>query len=79
MIPQAEIFYTRAREQEEPFPWDHLDVGVTRRFLWREWEKSQAGKTTASCYDACSACGNERYRTGVCPGGDVFLRRAGHE
>ncbi len=61
--------YTRERDLDEAFPWDHLDLGVTRRFLAKEWLESKAGRTTPSCYDGCSACGSQRYRTGVCPGG----------
>jgi radical SAM family uncharacterized protein len=34
-------FYTsRAREPEETFPWDHLDVGVRKAGLLREWERA---------------------------------------
>lgn len=69
-LPGGGAFYLKAREEQENFPWDHLDLGVTKAFLWREWKKSQEGKTTPSCYDGCSACGNERYRTGVCPGSE---------
>ncbi len=62
-------FYTRERSEAEVFPWDHLQVGLDKSFLLREWEKSREGSVTASCYDLCSACGCQVYRTGVCPGG----------
>lgn len=32
-------FYAhRVREREEVFPWDHLDLGITRSVLWRGYE-----------------------------------------
>lgn len=71
LIPGGASFYTRARPLEEIFPWDHLDVGVTREFLRGEWEKSGRGETTPSCYDRCSACGCQDYGAGLCPGGGI--------
>jgi radical SAM family uncharacterized protein len=59
-------FYTgRERSPEETPPWQHIDAGATKRFLWREYEKALAGKLTADCrMGECSACG-------VCPALDV--------
>lgn len=35
-------FYTsRERGAGERFPWDHLDVGVKKAALWREWERAR--------------------------------------
>ncbi len=73
-IPGGAGFYTRQRPLDEPFPWDHMDLGVTRDFLRREWENSLEATTTPSCYDACSACGCQSYRAGVCPGGSLHDR-----
>ena len=34
-------FYTvRERSEEEVFPWDFIDIGVTKKFLLREWKKA---------------------------------------
>ena len=34
-------FYAhRERNYEEVFPWDHIDVGVSKKFLIRENEKA---------------------------------------
>jgi len=34
-------FYTRrARDASETFPWDHLEVGVKKAGLLREWERA---------------------------------------
>ncbi|NLA95746.1 MAG: TIGR03960 family B12-binding radical SAM protein, partial [Clostridiaceae bacterium] len=69
LIPGGASFYTRGRPPEEIFPWDHLDVGVTKEFLRGEWEKSGRGEATPSCYDRCSVCGCQDYQAGLCPGG----------
>lgn len=65
-IPEGIDFYTRERPDDECFPWDHIDMGVDRAFLRREWERSLAGVTTPACFERCSACGCQTYRTGVC-------------
>lgn len=46
-------------------PWDHLDAGVTKAFLLREWEKAQRGETTQDCRKGCVGCGMNRYE-GAC-------------
>ncbi len=52
------FFTTRPREKGEALPWDHIDCGVKKRFLWEEREKAYAEVTTASCQDGdCTACG----------------------
>lgn len=73
-IPGGADFYNRQRPLDEIFPWDHMDLGVTREFLRQEWDKAQEAATTPSCYDRCSACGCQSYRAGVCPGGDFHDR-----
>lgn len=47
----------RQHPQDEVFPWDIVDVGVSRDFLWREWERYKEGVATAKCPpDGCAAC-----------------------
>lgn len=37
------VYLDRDRGPDEPFPWEALlDVGVSRRILWREWERYKA-------------------------------------
>jgi len=50
-------WYLRAREKEETLPWEHLDYGVTKAFLWRERERAYAGQTTPHCREKCAGCG----------------------
>lgn len=63
-------FYTaRVRSDEEIFPWDFLDCGVSREFLLREWHKAQQECTTPNCRMQCQGCGASRFGTGVCTEG----------
>ncbi|MCI0394603.1 MAG: TIGR03960 family B12-binding radical SAM protein [Chloroflexi bacterium] len=51
-------FYThRRRPVDELFPWEHIDVAVTRRFLTQDYLMSQRGETRIDCRDQCFACG----------------------
>ncbi|MBO5386716.1 MAG: TIGR03960 family B12-binding radical SAM protein, partial [Lachnospiraceae bacterium] len=60
-------FYTaREREITEVLPWDHLDAGVTKKFLINEWEKAKNETVTPNCRMNCSGCGSAIYGGGVC-------------
>lgn len=60
-------FYTcRVRDESEILPWDFIDVGVTKKFLWREWQNAQAASVTKNCRQGCSGCGAKTYGGGVC-------------
>ena len=59
-------FYLRERDLEEVLPWDHIDVGVTKEFFKREFEKSQKAQTTPNCREKCAGCGANCFGTGVC-------------
>lgn len=60
-------FYTqRERKEDERFPWDFIDIGVTRSFLWREWKRAQEGVVTPNCRESCSGCGAAGFGGGVC-------------
>ena len=61
------LFYTtRERKKEECFPWDFIDSGVTKSFLYREWERAMAGTVSPNCRLKCQGCGAGRYESGVC-------------
>jgi radical SAM superfamily enzyme YgiQ (UPF0313 family) len=50
-------FLDRERPEAEVFPWDIIDNGVTRDYLWREWQRYQACTVTAKCPPAgCAVC-----------------------
>lgn len=60
-------FYTgRTLEYDEILPWDFIDAGVTKEFLWREYIQSQKETVTPNCRMQCSGCGCRVYEGGVC-------------
>ncbi len=61
----------RTRDQDETFPWEVVDTGVDRSFLWREWTRylqalpspacpAGSGPGSRTC-DQCRACGLDRF------------------
>ncbi|MBQ4316779.1 MAG: TIGR03960 family B12-binding radical SAM protein [Clostridia bacterium] len=56
---------------DEILPWDFIDIGVTKKFMKREYEKSQNAETTPDCRTKCSGCGASSLCNGkcVCDGG----------
>lgn len=60
-------FYTlRERAEDELFPWDFIDIGVTRKFLRAEWERAMRCEVTLNCKSRCSGCGASIFGGGVC-------------
>ena len=60
-------YTTRERDRDEVLPWDHLDVGVDRDWLWEDWQDSLAEVSVPDCrWEGCSDCG-------VCPGLGVAI------
>ena len=49
------LYRTRARE--EPLPWDFVNMGFSKEFLWRERERALKGLTTPDCREVCTGCG----------------------
>ncbi len=61
------MFYVkRERSKDEILPWDMIDCGVNKEFLWREWEKSQKAEISLNCRQACMGCGGAAYGVGIC-------------
>ena len=66
-------FTTREREYEEVLPWDHLDAGLDRDWLWEDWQDSQDEISVEDCrWTPCFDCG-------VCPemGTDIQIGPTG--
>ncbi|MDD6492766.1 MAG: TIGR03960 family B12-binding radical SAM protein [Firmicutes bacterium] len=61
-----DFYTTRERRDDEIFPWDFLDCGVTKEFLLREWHRAKQETVTPNCRMQCNGCGAARYGTGVC-------------
>ena len=49
-----DFYNTRERSEDEIFPWDILDCGVSKDFLLREWKNAQKEMVTANCRKQCS-------------------------
>jgi len=51
-------FYSkRERSPEEILPWDHINAGVRKTVLLKDYEWSKAGKVRPDCRQTCYACG----------------------
>ncbi len=64
---EPDFYATRKRELDEALPWDHIDVGITKKYLRSEYKKSLKGELTRDCRTACTGCGiNLLQEGGVC-------------
>ncbi len=61
-----EFYLRRERAEDELFPWDFIDIGVTKKFLLDEYHNSQAETVTPNCRRQCSGCGAAKFQCGVC-------------
>lgn len=61
-------FYIRDEiPYEELLPWDHIDCGVSKRFLIRENERAKKAELTSDCRQGCNACEvNVEIARGLC-------------
>ncbi len=60
---ELSFYARREHSRDELLPWAHIDVGLTTAFLEREYQRAMVGKETPGCrYEACSACGLERWQ-----------------
>ncbi|HNV10720.1 MAG TPA: TIGR03960 family B12-binding radical SAM protein [Propionibacteriaceae bacterium] len=56
-----EWYTTRERDYDEVLPWDHLDAGLDRDWLWEDWQDAIDGAEVEDCrWTPCYDCG-------VCP------------
>lgn len=53
------FYANRIMGQEEVLPWNHIDAGVSQKFLWTDYQKAKNMETTPDCHVACSNCGVE--------------------
>jgi hypothetical protein len=78
LTPQGvslEWFTTRERGRDEVLPWDHLDSGLDKEWLWDDWQDALAGREQDDCrWTPCFDCG-------VCPsmGTDIQVGPRGRQ
>ncbi len=65
-----EFYVLRERDKNEVFPWDHIDSGVDKEFLWKDYQEALNAGLTLNCRDVgCTLCG-------VCPNLDIDIKLA---
>jgi len=52
-----DLYTARPRDRAELLPWAVVDVGVTQRFLWREYEHALQAALSPDCRQDCHTCG----------------------
>jgi radical SAM family uncharacterized protein len=61
-------YTTREREYTEVLPWDHLDAGLDREWLWEDWQDALDEVEVDDCrWTPCFECG-------VCPQLDTTIQ-----
>ncbi len=60
------FYANRTRQFTEIMPWDHLDYGITKRFLVEQNELAHNAVTTPNCREKCANCGATCFKGGVC-------------
>jgi radical SAM family uncharacterized protein len=61
-------YTTRERDEAEVLPWDHLDIGPDRDWLWGDWQDALGEVEVEDCrWSSCSGCG-------VCSRAGAFLQ-----
>lgn len=61
-----DFYNKRERYETEVFPWDFIDIGVTKEFMLREWKTALSETVTPNCRQRCSGCGALVFGGGVC-------------
>jgi radical SAM family uncharacterized protein len=68
-------FTTRERDEDEVLPWDHLDSGLDKQWLWDDWQDALSEQELDDCrWTPCFDCG-------VCPamGTDIEIGPTGRK
>jgi radical SAM family uncharacterized protein len=66
-------YTTRERQRSEVLPWDHLNAGLDKDWMWQDWQEALAGGEVEDCrWTPCFDCG-------VCPsmGTDIQIGPTG--
>lgn len=52
--------YCREYDVDELLEWDTISIGVSKKFLQKEYEKAKKGESTDDCRKGCNGCGANR-------------------
>ena len=69
-----DFYVVRERKEDELFPWDFINAGVSKEFLKREWQQAKKETVTPNCRQKCAGCGARAYKGGVCYEGQSEVR-----
>ena len=83
MLPATGVdldwFTIREREYDEVLPWDHLDAGLDRDWLWEDWQDALDPDSAevddcrwTPCYD-CGVCPEMSTEIQIGPTGQQLL------
>ena len=54
----ADFYACRSRKKDELFPWDFIDHGIRKEYLWEEYQRALAEKVSPQCdVGRCHRCG----------------------
>ena len=57
-IPDIQSILKPEPSPQTSFPWDKIDTGLKKSYLWEEWKKAIEGKLTPFCkVGICKRCG----------------------
>lgn len=54
---EGEFYANRQRNEDEIFPWDFIDIGVSKDYLKKEYNRAINEETTSDCRKVCRGCG----------------------
>lgn len=60
------FYANRRRSYDEILPWDHLDYGISKKFLIAQNKLAKQGITTPNCREKCAGCGAAAFKEGLC-------------
>lgn len=52
-----DFYAARERSYDETLPWDIIDTGVSKAYLWSEKQRGEEAGTTPDCRKGCTGCG----------------------
>ena len=56
----ADFYVQRERDRKERLPWDFIDHGIDKTYLWNEYRRAREARTSKPCPmdpDKCRVCG----------------------
>ena len=53
----AAEYARKTYDAADMLPWEHIDTGVTKEFMWREYQKALSEEISTDCRKVCHTCG----------------------